>query len=92
MRAAFEQYRRNRHIIVEPVAGNANCVRRCRNSCGLRALCDEVFGALLIIDEVTGFRVAYGRNPYYGVVPDLTCLGKIIGGGMPVGALAVVAM
>lgn len=54
---------------------------------GLRALCDE-FGALLIIDEVmTGFRVALGgAQDYYGVVPDLTCLGKIIGGGMPVGA------
>ncbi len=54
---------------------------------GLRALCDE-FGALLIIDEVmTGFRVALaGAQDYYGVEPDLTCLGKIIGGGMPVGA------
>ncbi|MCW2483454.1 aminotransferase class III-fold pyridoxal phosphate-dependent enzyme, partial [Candidatus Symbiopectobacterium sp. NZEC135] len=54
---------------------------------GLRALCDE-FGALLIIDEVmTGFRVALGgAQAHYGVVPDLTCLGKIIGGGMPVGA------
>lgn len=54
---------------------------------GLRALCDE-FGALLIIDEVmTGFRVALaGAQSYYGVEPDLTCPGKIIGGGMPVGA------
>jgi glutamate-1-semialdehyde 2,1-aminomutase len=54
---------------------------------GLRALCDE-FGALLIIDEVmTGFRVALaGAQSYYDVTPDLTCLGKIIGGGMPVGA------
>ncbi len=54
---------------------------------GLRALCDE-FGALLIIDEVmTGFRVALaGAQDYYHVIPDLTCLGKIIGGGMPVGA------
>ena len=54
---------------------------------GLRALCDK-FGALLIIDEVmTGFRVALsGAQSHYGVVPDLTCLGKIIGGGMPVGA------
>ncbi|WP_163367114.1 aminotransferase class III-fold pyridoxal phosphate-dependent enzyme, partial [Escherichia coli] len=54
---------------------------------GLRALCDE-FGALLIIDEVmTGFRVALGgAQAYYDVDPDLTCLGKIIGGGMPVGA------
>lgn len=54
---------------------------------GLRALCDK-YGALLIIDEVmTGFRVALaGAQSYYGVEPDLTCLGKIIGGGMPVGA------
>lgn len=54
---------------------------------GLRALCDE-FGALLIIDEVmTGFRVALGgAQAHYDVEPDLTCLGKIIGGGMPVGA------
>lgn len=54
---------------------------------GLRALSLR-FGALLIIDEVmTGFRVALaGAQAYYDVVPDLTCLGKIIGGGMPVGA------
>ncbi len=75
-------------IIVEPVAGNMNCVPPLPEFLpGLRALCDE-FGALLIIDEVmTGFRVALaGAQAYYGVVPDLTCLGKIIGGGMPVGA------
>ncbi|MGQ7148969.1 aminotransferase class III-fold pyridoxal phosphate-dependent enzyme, partial [Escherichia sp. SS-MK2] len=55
---------------------------------GQRALQIGEFGALLIIDEVmTGFRVALaGAQDYYGVVPDLTCLGKIIGGGMPVGA------
>ncbi len=54
---------------------------------GLRALCDE-FGALLIFDEVmTGFRVALGgAQAYYDVKPDLTTLGKIVGGGMPVGA------
>lgn len=54
---------------------------------GLRTLCDQ-FGALLIIDEVmTGFRVALGgAQAHYQVKPDLTCLGKIIGGGMPVGA------
>lgn len=54
---------------------------------GLRTLCDE-FGALLIIDEVmTGFRIALGgAQAHYDVKPDLTCLGKIIGGGMPVGA------
>ncbi|EJS91199.1 glutamate-1-semialdehyde aminotransferase, partial [Pasteurella multocida subsp. multocida str. Anand1_cattle] len=54
---------------------------------GLRALCDQ-YGAVFIIDEVmTGFRVALGgAQTYYGVTPDLTCLGKVIGGGMPVGA------
>ncbi len=54
---------------------------------GLRALCDQ-YGAVLIFDEVmTGFRVALGgAQAYYGVTPDLTTLGKIIGGGMPVGA------
>ena len=54
---------------------------------GVRELCDQ-YGALLIIDEVmTGFRVALGgAQAYYGVTPDLTTLGKIIGGGMPVGA------
>ncbi|MGP7974398.1 glutamate-1-semialdehyde 2,1-aminomutase [Proteus mirabilis] len=75
-------------IIVEPVAGNMNCVPPKADFLpGLRALCDE-FGALLIIDEVmTGFRVALGgAQAYYDVDPDLTCLGKIIGGGMPVGA------
>ena len=75
-------------VIVEPVAGNMNCVPPLPEFLpGLRALCDE-FGALLIIDEVmTGFRVALaGAQSYYGVRPDLTCLGKIIGGGMPVGA------
>lgn len=75
-------------IIVEPVAGNMNCIPPNDDFLpGLRALCDE-FGALLIIDEVmTGFRVALaGAQDYYGVEPDLTCLGKIIGGGMPVGA------
>lgn len=89
VRAAFEQYPQEiACIIVEPVAGNMNCVPPLPEFLpGLRALCDE-FGALLIIDEVmTGFRVALaGAQDYYGVVPDLTCLGKIIGGGMPVGA------
>ncbi|MGL4826644.1 MAG: glutamate-1-semialdehyde 2,1-aminomutase [Vibrionaceae bacterium] len=75
-------------IIVEPVAGNMNCILPQAGFLqGLRALCDE-FGALLIFDEVmTGFRVALGgAQAYYDVVPDLTTLGKIIGGGMPVGA------
>ncbi|RWR00468.1 glutamate-1-semialdehyde aminotransferase [[Pantoea] beijingensis] len=89
VRAAFEQYPDDiACIIVEPVAGNMNCILPHADFLpGLRALCDE-FGALLIIDEVmTGFRVALaGAQAYYDVEPDLTCLGKIIGGGMPVGA------
>ena len=89
VRAAFEQYPHEvACIIVEPVAGNMNCIPPQPEFLpGLRALCDE-FGALLIIDEVmTGFRVALGgAQAYYNVTPDLTCLGKIIGGGMPVGA------
>lgn len=75
-------------IIVEPVAGNMNCIPPQPGFLeGLRAICDER-GALLIIDEVmTGFRVALGgAQAHYGVTPDLTCLGKVIGGGMPVGA------
>ncbi|ERK12318.1 Glutamate-1-semialdehyde aminotransferase [Pantoea sp. AS-PWVM4] len=89
VRSAFEQYPTDiACIIVEPVAGNMNCIPPQPDFLpGLRALCDE-FGALLIIDEVmTGFRVALGgAQAYYEVTPDLTCLGKIIGGGMPVGA------
>lgn len=89
VRAAFERYPNAiACIIVEPVAGNMNCIPPQPDFLpGLRALCDE-FGALLIIDEVmTGFRVALGgAQAYYNVLPDLTCLGKIIGGGMPVGA------
>ena len=75
-------------IIVEPVAGNMNCIPPQPGFLqGLRAICDQ-YGALLIIDEVmTGFRVSLqGAQGYYGVIPDLTTLGKIIGGGMPVGA------
>lgn len=86
---SFEQYPDDiAAIIVEPVAGNMNCVpAKLEFLQGLRKLCDQ-YGALLIIDEVmTGFRVALGgAQEYYNVTPDLTCLGKIIGGGMPVGA------
>ncbi|RJT36038.1 glutamate-1-semialdehyde 2,1-aminomutase [Rahnella woolbedingensis] len=89
VRAAFEEFPDDiACIIVEPVAGNMNCVPPLPEFLpGLRKICDE-FGALLIIDEVmTGFRVALGgAQEYYDVMPDLTCLGKIIGGGMPVGA------
>lgn len=89
VREAFEKHPHDiACIIVEPVARNMNCIPPSADFLpGLRALCDE-FGALLIIDEVmTGFRVALGgAQAHYDVEPDLTCLGKIIGGGMPVGA------
>lgn len=75
-------------IIVEPVAGNMGCIPPEPGFLeGLRELCDA-HDIVLIFDEVmTGFRVAAGgAQARYGVVPDLTCLGKIIGGGLPVGA------
>nr|WP_252735758.1 glutamate-1-semialdehyde 2,1-aminomutase [Aestuariibacter sp. A3R04] len=75
-------------IIVEPVAGNMNCIPPVEGFLeGLRKICDD-YGCVLIFDEVmTGFRVAKGgAQAYYQVKPDLTCLGKVIGGGMPVGA------
>ncbi len=75
-------------VIVEPVAGNMNCVLPAPGFLAtLREECDRA-GALLIFDEVmTGFRVALGgAQALYGVRPDITTLGKIIGGGMPVGA------
>ena len=75
-------------IIVEPVAGNMNCIPPLPGYLdGLRELCDE-HGCLLILDEVmTGFRVALeGAQGLYGVTPDLSTFGKVIGGGMPVGA------
>jgi glutamate-1-semialdehyde 2,1-aminomutase len=75
-------------IIVEPVAGNMNCIPPEPGFLeGLRTLCDE-YGCVLIFDEVmTGFRVALGgAQQHYGVTPDLTTLGKVIGGGLPVGA------
>jgi glutamate-1-semialdehyde 2,1-aminomutase len=75
-------------IIVEPVAGNMNCIPPQQGFLqGLREICDA-HDALLIFDEVmTGFRVALGgAQAYYNIKPDLTTLGKVIGGGMPVGA------
>ena len=75
-------------VIVEPIAANMGVVPpRAGFLTELRNLTRE-FGALLIFDEViTGFRVAYGgAQSLYGITPDLTCLGKIIGGGLPVGA------
>lgn len=75
-------------IIVEPVAGNMNCVLPDSGFlAGLRDLCDR-YNSLLIFDEVmTGFRVALGgAQALFGIKPDITVLGKIIGGGFPVGA------
>lgn len=76
-------------IIVEPVACNMNCILPREGFLqGLRALCDK-YESLLIFDEViTGFRLSLGgAQETYAIKPDLTCLGKILGGGMPVGAL-----
>ena len=75
-------------IIVEPVAGNMNCIPPNADFLsGLRQVCDQ-YGAVLIFDEVmTGFRVSLDcAQGYFGVTPDLTTLGKVIGGGMPVAA------
>lgn len=75
-------------VIVEPVAGNMGVIPPAPGFLeGLRNL-TSAYGSLLIFDEVmTGFRVAYGgAQELYGITPDLTCLGKIIGGGLPVGA------
>ena len=89
VKQAFEQYPNDiACLIIEPVAGNMNCIPpKAGFLQGVRELCDQ-YGAVFIIDEVmTGFRVALGgAQSYYGVKPDLTTLGKIIGGGMPVGA------
>jgi glutamate-1-semialdehyde 2,1-aminomutase len=75
-------------IIVEPVAGNMNCIPPQAGFLeGLRSVCDQ-YGAVLIFDEVmTGFRIALGgAQQHYEVKPDLTTLGKVVGGGLPVGA------
>lgn len=89
VRAAFAEYGEQvACIIVEPVAGNMNCVPPIPGflEC-LRECCDQS-GAVFIIDEVmTGFRLGLqGAQGYYGVNADITCLGKVIGGGMPVAA------
>jgi glutamate-1-semialdehyde 2,1-aminomutase len=75
-------------VIVEPVAGNMNCVPPLPGFLQTLRRCCENHGSVLIFDEVmTGFRVALGgAQSLYGVEPDLTTLGKVIGGGMPVGA------
>lgn len=87
--ALFAQHGENiAAIIIEPVAGNMNCVLPVPGFLqGLRDICDE-YGAVLIFDEViSGFRVGLrGAQGHYGITPDLTTLGKVIGGGMPVGA------
>jgi len=88
-RALFqEQAKEIACFVVEPIAGNMGVVPPAEGYLqGLRDLCDE-FGVLLMFDEVmTGFRVAYGgAQSLYGVTPDLTCLGKVIGGGLPCAA------
>ena len=76
-------------VIVEPVAANMGVVAPVPGFLeGLRAACDKV-GALLVFDEViTGFRLgAGGAQAHFGVTPDLTCFGKVIGGGLPIGAV-----
>lgn len=89
VRAAFESHPEDiACIIVEPYAGNMNLIKAQPGFLeGLRTLCDE-YGALLIFDEVmTGFRAGpKGVQGISGIIPDLTTLGKVIGGGMPVGA------
>ena len=80
-------------VLVEPVAANMNLVAPVDDFLrGLRAECSRV-GALLIFDEViTGFRLAYaGAESYFGVTPDIWCFGKVIGGGLPVGAFGASA-
>jgi len=75
-------------IIIEPVAGNMNLITPKSGFLeGLRNVCDK-YGTVLIFDEVmTGFRVGlHGAQGVYGITPDLSCFGKVIGGGMPVGA------
>lgn len=88
-RRVFEQYGKDiAAVIVEPVAGNMGVVPPVEGFLqGLRDVTADN-GSLLIFDEVmTGFRVDYGcAQSYFGVTPDLTCLGKVIGGGLPVGA------
>lgn len=89
VKLAFEQYGDDiACVIVEPVAGNMGVVPPLPGFLeGLREITKE-YGALLVFDEVmTGFRVGYNcAQGYFNVTPDLTCLGKVIGGGLPVGA------
>ena len=85
---AFESWSDIACVIVEPIAGNMGCIPPVEGFLeGLRELC-TANGALLIFDEVmTGFRVAAGgAQRLYGIEPDLTCLGKVVGGGLPAAA------
>jgi glutamate-1-semialdehyde 2,1-aminomutase len=90
VKQAFEQYGEEiAGVMVEPVAGNMNCVPPVGDFLSvLRGLCNQ-YGSVLLFDEVmTGFRVALGgAQDLYGVKPDVTAMGKVVGGGMPVGAL-----
>jgi glutamate-1-semialdehyde 2,1-aminomutase len=89
VRSLFEKYPGSiAAVIVEPIAANMGVVLPDRGFLGALRRLTSKHGALLIFDEViTGFRVAYGgAQEIYGIKPDLTCLGKIIGGGLPVGA------
>jgi glutamate-1-semialdehyde 2,1-aminomutase len=75
-------------VIIEPVVGNIGCVLPKPGFLESLRKLTKIYGVVLIFDEVmTGFRVAYGgAQAYYGITPDMTCLGKVIGGGLPVGA------
>jgi glutamate-1-semialdehyde 2,1-aminomutase len=75
-------------VIIEPVVGNIGCVLPKPGFLESLRKLTKIYGIVLIFDEVmTGFRVAYGgAQAYYGITPDMTCLGKVIGGGLPVGA------
>lgn len=94
VRTAFEQQGEQiAAIMVEPVAGNMNLVVPDRAFLQtLRDCCDQ-YGSLLIFDEVmTGFRVSQqGAQGYFNIRPDITCLGKVVGGGMPLGAVGASA-
>ncbi|MDO7084285.1 glutamate-1-semialdehyde 2,1-aminomutase [Pseudocolwellia sp. AS88] len=89
VKAIFEEYKDEiACIIVEPVAGNMNCIPPVAGFLeGLREVCDQNKSVLIFDEVMTGFRVALGgAQAHYNIVPDLTTLGKVIGGGMPVGA------
>lgn len=87
--ALFKEYAEGiAAVIIEPIAANMNCVPpRPGFLKGLRTLCDRYQSCLIFDEVITGFRVALGgAQSFYDIKPDLTCLGKIIGGGLPVGA------